>query len=50
MQFGFRIVLAPDGHLHVVRPYAAHFSRRGTERGRAEYVLERRTGRLLWGA
>jgi len=50
MMFGFRIVLGADGLLHVVRPYAQHFSRRYPRPGRAEYVLERGTGRRLWTA
>jgi hypothetical protein len=51
MQFGFKIVVGPaDGHLHVVMPYRQHFSRFYGRPGRAEYVLDRRSGRMLWGA
>lgn len=58
--FGFRIVKAPDGTLHVLMPYRWHFSREdacGCGRcnkgprplGRGGYCIEPRTGRMLYG-
>ncbi len=60
--FGFSIVVAPNGTLHVLRPYAQHFSREDPGRfwrdrypdwtppaGRGGYCLDPRTGRMLYG-
>lgn len=60
--FGFTIIVAPNETLHVLRPYAAHFSRedpggfwakrcpdRPRPLGHAGYCLDPRSGRLLYG-
>lgn len=59
--FGFTIVIAPNGTIHVKRPYAQHFTRedpggfwakrrpdRPRPLGHAGYCMNRK-GRLLYG-
>lgn len=60
--FGFTIVKAPNGTLHVLMPYRRHFSRedpggfwaerrpnRPRPLGDGGYCIEPETGRLLYG-
>jgi hypothetical protein len=48
-QFGFVLKVAPNGTLHVLRPFSQHFRRRYPEPGDAGYCLDPRSGRMLYG-
>lgn len=48
-QFGFVLKVAPNGTLHVLRPFSQHFRRPYPEPGEAGYCLDARSGRMLYG-